>query len=363
MARTCKRGLDYYPFDVDFFQDIKVRKLIKYRGGQAVVVYTLLLCFVYKDGYYIRWDDDIPFIISEQSGLAEEYVEQVINTCVEIGLFHADLFHNEHILTSKGIQERYKEVCEMSRRKHVIQEFNLIQEDSCSNNVDKCSMNAHKCSMNDDKCSINAHKCTTPENQPSKKTEIDTFEAENSTDDATDSCSIYPNKCNINDDKCSIYSDNCAKKAINSAFGTQSKVKERKEKEKRKKSTDVDTKSSTPPSSSSSTLCGEELKVKLDSDVKTLKGDVPWRECVCMTERLNDRELSAWIDRFSAHCLSSGKAHVSVADSKSHFTQWLAIQLAKQRNDGYANITAHSNERRRRVDQVGASADDYKTSF
>lgn len=29
MARPLKNGLDYYPLNVDFFSDIKVRRLIK----------------------------------------------------------------------------------------------------------------------------------------------------------------------------------------------------------------------------------------------------------------------------------------------------------------------------------------------
>ena len=51
MGRNVKKGLDYFPFDVDFFQDIKIRKLIKYQRGKAVTVYALLLCLIYKNGY------------------------------------------------------------------------------------------------------------------------------------------------------------------------------------------------------------------------------------------------------------------------------------------------------------------------
>lgn len=48
MGRKKKIGLEYFPMDVDMFQDIKIRKLIKRQGGKAVVVYTLLLCFIYR---------------------------------------------------------------------------------------------------------------------------------------------------------------------------------------------------------------------------------------------------------------------------------------------------------------------------
>ena len=48
MARTFKKGLDYFPLDIDIFNDLKIRKLIKYQGGKAITVYALLLCNIYK---------------------------------------------------------------------------------------------------------------------------------------------------------------------------------------------------------------------------------------------------------------------------------------------------------------------------
>lgn len=126
MARTIKKGLDYFPFDVDFFQDIRIRKLIKYQGGKAVTVYALLLCTIYKNGYYAEWDKELPFIISEQSGYTEAYIQEVIDCCMNIGLLSKELFESAKVLTSKGIQERYRNICKASRRSGVIKEFNLL---------------------------------------------------------------------------------------------------------------------------------------------------------------------------------------------------------------------------------------------
>ena len=58
MARTFKKGLDYFPLDIDIFNDLKIRKLIKYQGGKAITVYALLLCNIYKSGYYMKWDKE-----------------------------------------------------------------------------------------------------------------------------------------------------------------------------------------------------------------------------------------------------------------------------------------------------------------
>ena len=107
MGRNKKTGLDYFPFDVDTFQDIKIRKLIKYQGGKAITVYALLLCLIYKSGYYMRWDEELPFIISEQTGFEEAYILEVIKSCVALGLFSKEMFDVKHVLTSKGIQRRW----------------------------------------------------------------------------------------------------------------------------------------------------------------------------------------------------------------------------------------------------------------
>ena len=129
MARPNKEGLDYFPFDIDLFQDIRIRKLIKYQSGKAITVYALLLCIIYKDGYYVRWDKELPFIISEQTGFEEAYVLEVINSCLKLGLFNEELYTSDGILTSKGIQERYKKICDLCRRKSEISEFSLISSE------------------------------------------------------------------------------------------------------------------------------------------------------------------------------------------------------------------------------------------
>lgn len=117
MARPRKKGLDYFTNDVSFYQDIKIRKLIRHNGIQAVAVYHILLCQIYSVGYYLEWDDDIPFIISELSGLEEDEIVRHLNYCTEVGLFDKTLFEGSHILTSSSIQSRYIEISVAAKRK------------------------------------------------------------------------------------------------------------------------------------------------------------------------------------------------------------------------------------------------------
>ena len=129
MGRKAKMRLDYFPMDVDIFQDLKIRKLIKRQGGKAITVYTLLLCYIYKNGYYMKWDSDLPFICSEQTGFEEAYVREVINVCLQLGLFSKSLYDKDGILTSRGIQERYQRICQLTRRTSTVSEYSLIDDD------------------------------------------------------------------------------------------------------------------------------------------------------------------------------------------------------------------------------------------
>lgn len=128
MARIAKSGLEYFPFDIDFFQDIRIRKLIKRQGGKAVTVYALLLCLIYKNGYFMQWDDELPFIGSEMSGFEEAYVLEVIKTCLTLGLFDKNMYDTEQVLTSKGIQVRYCNIQRLNKRMGRIDKYSLLDE-------------------------------------------------------------------------------------------------------------------------------------------------------------------------------------------------------------------------------------------
>lgn len=129
MGRNRKVGLDYFPMDVDFFQDIRIRKLIKYQGGKAVTVYALLLCIIYKQGYYVRWDDGLPFIISEQTGFEEAYIQEVFKCCLIVGLFSKELYDSDKVITSKGIQKRWIKLTDYVGNDFLTSKLNLLGND------------------------------------------------------------------------------------------------------------------------------------------------------------------------------------------------------------------------------------------
>lgn len=116
MARPIKTGLDYFNFDVDFFQDIKVRRIKLACGPQSVSVLICLLCNIYRDkGYYIRWDDDLSFLVADEIGASEGAVIETIKKAVQVGFFDQEMSEKK-ILTSIGIQKRYSKIVKDAKR-------------------------------------------------------------------------------------------------------------------------------------------------------------------------------------------------------------------------------------------------------
>lgn len=170
MARPTKQGLDYFPLDVNFIQDIRMRKLVKYQGGRAVTVYALLLCIIYKDGYYIRRDKELPFIISEQSGFDEAYIGEVINCCLNIGLLSKEMYEKHGVLTSRGIQTRYQQICGLSRRKCVIEEFSLVvSSEETVVSSEETPISSEETGVNSEETGVNSAK--TPQRKKKKSKE------------------------------------------------------------------------------------------------------------------------------------------------------------------------------------------------
>jgi hypothetical protein len=124
-----KIGLDYFPFDIDLFYDIKVRKLVKYQSGKAITVYTFLLSCIYKNGYYMLWDKEMPYVCSEMTGFEEAYISEVLKSCLSVGLFDKELFEKHGVLTSAGIQTRYQRIVSQTTKRHcTLREYSLIDD-------------------------------------------------------------------------------------------------------------------------------------------------------------------------------------------------------------------------------------------
>ena len=118
MARPMKDGISYFSFDVDFLNDIKVRKIKRKYGNDGVIVLISLLANVYRDrGYYMPWDEDTAFVVADEVNVDEDVVASVVDKALEVGMFDQEMYDKHKILTSRGIQKRFLKAAE--RRKDV----------------------------------------------------------------------------------------------------------------------------------------------------------------------------------------------------------------------------------------------------
>lgn len=104
-----KTGLDYFHFDVSFFSEKKIKRLRARYGNDGVMVYVYLLCEIYRNGYYIDYDDDLILDISDELNITENSTKQIMNYLLSRSLFDDTLAKSVKVLTAKSVQLRYQE--------------------------------------------------------------------------------------------------------------------------------------------------------------------------------------------------------------------------------------------------------------
>jgi hypothetical protein len=128
MAHAGKIGLDYFPFDVDFYNDEKIEFLSARFGlkGEAIVI--RLLCKIYRNGYYLKWGEDEALLFAKRvgDGCQHTFVNDVVYELVKRGFLNENIFNRFGVLTSKGIQSRFIEATERRKNIEIIREYLLI---------------------------------------------------------------------------------------------------------------------------------------------------------------------------------------------------------------------------------------------
>ena len=129
MARPQKDGLDYFPFDVDFMKDTKVRRIARTFGCTGTMAIVMLFTDIYRTrGYYMNWDEDTCFDLSETLQCEPELAAKIVDACVLAKIFNVDLFQDKAVLTSAAIQLRYLKINQDCKRQRTINpEFSLIE--------------------------------------------------------------------------------------------------------------------------------------------------------------------------------------------------------------------------------------------
>ena len=110
MGRQRKVGLDYFPLDIDFFDDEKIIAISGEFGIKGEITVIKLLCAIYRNGYFILWNNLLKYKLAKSCpGVSAELIESIVNRLVLWEFFDKALFDSVKVLTSRGIQRRYFE--------------------------------------------------------------------------------------------------------------------------------------------------------------------------------------------------------------------------------------------------------------
>lgn len=117
MARPRKVGLDYFPLNVNAGVDDELELLEADFGLEGFAVYVKLLQMIYKNGYYIRWNETEQLRLKKRVNLSRDKINELIDACLKWRLFSKRVFEEHRVLTSHGIQQRF--LLAIGRRKDV----------------------------------------------------------------------------------------------------------------------------------------------------------------------------------------------------------------------------------------------------
>ena len=130
MARPKAKGVEYFPLDVGFLSDLKIRKIMLSHGPASIAVLIYIFAAIYKDeGYFMSVKDDEISLIALDTNLDADYVKEVINRACEVELFSFRIYDNFRILTSEGIQNRYLKITERRKSVKINADINLVNAD------------------------------------------------------------------------------------------------------------------------------------------------------------------------------------------------------------------------------------------
>lgn len=164
-----KRGLDFFSFDVDFFDDEKIQYVSARFGIKGEVCAIRLLTRIYRNGYFLKWDEDAPYLFAKVAGngFTPDLVNGIVDELAKRGFFDKALLNSFGVLTSHGIQQRYFKACERRKKIEVDERLLLVdpsdfknlqirRSTSCYHSEKKCRHHADILNQNADISNQNA---------------------------------------------------------------------------------------------------------------------------------------------------------------------------------------------------------------
>ena len=174
MARPTSDGVGYFPKDVGFYRDDKIRLLRAEFGAKGMYLLDYILCELYeKDGYFMKWDAIKCGLVSDGAGCGctPSFAQELVIGCIRYEVFDKNVFDAYGVLTSAGIQRRYVRMLKGRDYIRLIKEYFVLnvedKKDIPPGVLEKCAFFSINGEENPDKSTENPDKSV--ENDTKKK--------------------------------------------------------------------------------------------------------------------------------------------------------------------------------------------------
>ena len=111
-------GINYFPVGVNFMEENAMEVIEAKYGIKGSAIVLKLMCKIYKEGYYIRWDEEECLIFANKAGreVQAEEVQGIIEILFTKGILDRNSYQENGILTSESIQKVWMEATKRRKR-------------------------------------------------------------------------------------------------------------------------------------------------------------------------------------------------------------------------------------------------------
>ena len=111
-------GINYFPVGVNFMEENAMEVIEAKYGIKGSAIVLKLLCKIYKEGYFIRWDEEQCLIFANKAGreVQAAEVQGIIEILFIKGILDRNSYLENGILTSESIQKVWLEATKRRKR-------------------------------------------------------------------------------------------------------------------------------------------------------------------------------------------------------------------------------------------------------
>ena len=134
-------GINYFPMGVNFMEENAMEVIEAKYGIKGPAIVLKLLCKIYKEGYYIRWDEEQCLIFANKAGreVQAAEVQGIIEILFIKGILDRNSYLENGILTSESIQKVWLEATKRRKRELSELPYLMVRPEKESGKPDNAS--------------------------------------------------------------------------------------------------------------------------------------------------------------------------------------------------------------------------------